>query len=73
MMYGSPFYGGIMPYAYPTPAAAPLPGSDSIAKDDKAATPALPGMGRVLQGAGGTSLPPRVRSRPGHSNANVLG
>ena len=35
-MYGAPFYGGIVPYAYPAPAAAGVQGSDNIAKADKA-------------------------------------
>ena len=62
MMYGSPFYGGMVPYAYPTPAATSLPGSDSTAKDTSAATQALPTT--VSNGVGAAGLPPRVRLLP---------
>lgn len=61
MMYGSPFYGGIVPYAYPTPSAAALPGSNNTVKDDKAATQALQATGGATNGSGAVSVPPRLR------------
>lgn len=65
MMYGSPFYGGMVPYAYPTPAATALPGSDSTAKEDKsAASQALPAINTISNGIANATLPPRVRFSP---------
>ena len=60
LMYGPPFYGGIVPYAYPAPTAAGVPGSDTITKVDKPVaahpTPAAVSALPPSQGA----LPPRV-------------
>ena len=61
LMYGSPFYGGVMPYAYPQPAAAALPGSDTAAKDDKSAAPQAFPPSAHTAGSGAAQLPTRVR------------
>lgn len=59
-MYGAPFYGGIVPYAYPAPAAAGVPGSEGTAKADK------PVASQTMAAANGSNalvsatLPPRV-------------
>ncbi|KAL3150503.1 G-box binding factor, variant 2 [Trebouxia sp. C0010 RCD-2024] len=58
-MYGAPFYGGIVPYAYPAPAAAGLPGAEGTTKVDKpiAAQP-LPAAS-YPKASGSAALPPR--------------
>ncbi len=58
-MYGAPFYGGIVPYAYPAPAPG-VQGSESSAKVDKAVSSQPLAIASGSTGAALASLPPRV-------------
>ena len=62
-MYGAPFYGGIVPYAYPAPSAAGVPGSETTVKSDKAAPSQPMPVANGSAVAGSATLPPRVRLR----------
>ncbi len=59
-MYGAPFYGGIVPYAYPAPAAPRVQGSESSAKNEKAVSTQPMAIANGGTGAASASLPPRV-------------
>lgn len=58
-MYGAPFYGGIVPYAYPAPSAAGVPGSETTVKSDKAAPSQPMPVANGSAVAGSATLPPR--------------
>ena len=60
LMYGAPFYGGIVPYAYPTPPATGVPGSEGTTKADKPVASQSLAAANVPKLSGSTALPPRV-------------
>ncbi len=60
LMYGAPFYGGIVPYTYPAPAAPGVQGSESSAKIEKAVSSQPMAIANGSTGATLASLPPRV-------------
>ncbi|KAL0053233.1 hypothetical protein WJX82_002905 [Trebouxia sp. C0006] len=59
LMYGAPFYGGIVPYTYPAPAAPGVQGSESSAKIEKAVSSQPMAIANGSTGATLASLPPR--------------
>ena len=59
-MYGAPFYGGIVPYAYPAPAATGVPGSEGTTKADKPVAAQSMAAATIPKVSGSNALPPRV-------------
>ena len=71
-MYGAPFYGGIVPYAYPAPAAAGVPGSEGTAKADKPVANQTMAAANGSSALGSAALPPRV-SRSHEDDPDLVG